>query len=413
MTAVHHFFDSLGFNLVFLAGFFIIIGFYAGKLISKTKVLPALLGYMVIGIIFGPSALGLLSETGKESLSFITNVALGFVAITIGLELKFTTLKKQGLAMILIIFTESFLAFALVTLFIWLLTKNVALALIFGAVAPASAPAGTVAVIRENRAKGPLTSALYTVVGFDDGLGIIIFGFASAIAKSVLNSSSGEEMNTAMLILEPLKEIGLSVLVGVLFGLLVVFLIKFLKNDQDLMVVLVGVVLASTGLAVKLGISLILTNMIVGMFIVNTQNSRAVHRISESFEHLMPTLFVLFFMLAGANLHLAALPKLGLIGLVYIVGRTSGLMGGAFAGAVIGKADSNIRKYLGMGILSQAGVAIGLSLIVQKDFAKLPGGAYVGATVLTTVTATCVFFEVIGPILTKIGLAKAGEINVK
>lgn len=128
----------------------------------------------------------------------------------------------------------------------------------------------------------------------------------------------------------------------------------------------------------------------------------------------MPLLFILFFTLAGANLHVAALPSLGLLGVLYILARSAGLVGGAAVGSAIGRLEPKIRKYLGMGILSQAGVAIGLSLIVKNEFTAISQhGAEIGTTVITTITATCIFFEIIGPILTKTGLEKSGEITVR
>ena len=133
-------------------------------------------------------------------------------------------------------------------------------------------------------------------------------------------------------------------------------------------------------------------------------------------QEIMPLLFILFFCLAGAHLQISTLPALGSLGAVYIIGRTAGLIGGARVGAMIGHVDSKIKKYIGLGILSQAGVAIGLSLIVKHEFAQLdakynlPHATTIGAVVLTTITATCIFFEIIGPILTKIALTKAGEI---
>jgi len=152
--------------------------------------------------------------------------------------------------------------------------------------------------------------------------------------------------------------------------------------------------------------------MILGIFIVNTQSHSLVEKIHNELSEFMPLLFVMFFVLAGSNLHISALPSLGLLGLVYILGRTTGLMGGAAIGSALGKLPPNIRKYLGMGILSQAGVAIGLALIVKNEFSAFGAhGSYIGDTVITTVTATCIFFEIIGPILTKIGLEKAGEIK--
>ena len=305
------------------------------------------------------------------------------------------------------------MAFIIVTTGVYLLTGNFPMALIFGAIAPASAPAGTVAIIQEYKAKGNLTKALYTVVGFDDGLGIMIFGFASAIAQSILSSGSGgESVGLVGVLSKPLLEIGLSFVAGIVLAGLFCFLAKRASKERDIFILIFSFVLITTGISISFHLSLILTNMILGIVIVNTQSQTLLHKIHTELKNVMPLLFILFFVLAGSNLHINALPSLGLLGLVYIVSRTTGLMGGAWLGATIGKAEDTIRKYLGMGILSQAGVAIGLSLIVKHEFSKLgPKGIEIGTTVLTTVTATCIFFEIIGPVLTKIGLKKAGEIK--
>ncbi|MBA7484573.1 hypothetical protein ES707_20101 [subsurface metagenome] len=152
--------------------------------------------------------------------------------------------------------------------------------------------------------------------------------------------------------------------------------------------------------------------MILGLVVVNTQPRRLIQKIRYELTEVMPLLFILFFILAGSNLHLTALPALGLTGLVYMLCRSAGLIGGAWFGALIGRAEKKIRKYLGMGILSQAGVAIGLALIVKQEFSQInAAGAAIGFKVITTVTATSILFEIIGPILTKIGLEKAGEIK--
>lgn len=290
---------------------------------------------------------------------------------------------------------------------------DLALALIFGAIAPASAPAGTVAIIQEYKAKGSLTKALYSVVGFDDGLGIIIFGFAAAISKSLVVQATGVQQESFLtLITPPMVEVGLSLLVGVVTGLAFVFLARRLNSKRDLFILLVATVFIVSGLSGPLHLSLILTNMVLGFFVVNTQANSLIKKIEDELSNVMPLLFVLFFVLAGANLHVAALPSLGLLGVIYIASRSVGLAGGASLGAIIGRAEPKIRKYLGLGILSQAGVAIGLALIVKHEFSPLgEWGAEIGSTVITTVTATCIFFELIGPILTKFGLQKAGEIT--
>lgn len=388
------------------------LAFYLGKSMKWVK-LPSIIGFMLIGVILGPSGFNLLDEEFQKNLGFITDIALSFVALSIGLELSFSSLKKQGKGIIAVILTESFGAFIIVTSLIYIITTDLALALIFGSIAPASAPAGTVAIIKEYNSKGPLTRALYSVVGFDDGLGIIIFGFASAFAKSILGAEVGIETQSLFeLIIVPLKEVGLSILVGGVISVLFSILAKRLKKGRDIFILLFAFVLISSGLCHWFHLSIILTNMIIGIVIVNTQKFHLIEKIHEELTQIMPLLFVLFFTLAGANLHISALPSLGIIGLVYIVGRSGGLISGAKLGSKIGKLPKSIKKYLGMGILSQAGVAIGLALIVKSEFIEYGShGAYIGATVITTVTATSIFFEIIGPILTKIALTKAGEIK--
>jgi Kef-type K+ transport system membrane component KefB len=421
------------FPLLLFAGIFLLCSFYMGKTMKWVR-LPSIIGFMIIGVLVGnmlemPVWKSLPWAPHKEifnSLSFITHVALALVALTIGMELSFLSLKKQGLGIITIIFAESFGAFLLVLLVVYLMTGNWPLALIFGAVAPASAPAGTVAVIQEYKAKGPLTKALYAVVGFDDGLGIIIFGFAAAIARTILLHETGEgAKNIFMILLSPLREVFLSLAIGIATGIVFCILGRKLKNQRELFILIVSFSLIVSGICILFHLSLILTNMILGMVIVNTQPHGFVEKIGEELGNIMPILYTLFFALAGANLHLAALPSLGLLGIMYIVSRSAGLVGGARIGAVLGKAGDTIKNYLGLGILSQAGVAIGLSLIVKQEFAGVgriiekshttvvTSGDYLGVTVITTVTATCIFFEIIGPILTKIGLSKAGEINTE
>ncbi len=403
---------ALNVPILLAVGIMTLAGLYLGKVTKYIK-LPSIIGFMLVGVLLGPSLFNLINESMQNDLGFITEVALGFVAISIGLELKMTTLKQQGIGIVIIIITESLLAFALVTLAVYWFSGDLALALIFGAIAPASAPAGTVAIIQEYKAKGSLTKALYSVVGFDDGLGIIIFGFAAAISKSMVEQATGAHQESFIkLITPPMIEVGLSLLVGVVTGLAFVFLARKLSSRRDLFILLFATVLIVSGLSAPLHLSLILTNMVLGFFIVNTQANSLIKKIEDELSNVMPLLFVLFFVLAGANLHVAALPSLGLLGVIYIVSRSIGLAGGASLGATIGRAEAKIRKYLGLGILSQAGVAIGLALIVKHEFSPLgEWGAEIGSTVSTTVTAPCIFFELIGPILTKYGLQKAGEIT--
>lgn len=393
-------------------GVAVFLGLFAGKAVRRLR-LPSIIGFMLVGLALGPSLLGVIDANLQENLGFVTDIALSFVAISIGLELSLSSIRKQGKGLAAIILTESFAAFIVVAVAIYFVTRNLPLALIFGALAPASAPAGTVAVIQEYKARGPLTRTLYAVVGFDDGLGIIIFGFASAVAASIISATTGAEATDILhLIGEPILEILLSFGLGAAVAVVYCILTRKLENPRDVMILTFGVVLATAGLSKLIGSSVILTNMVVGAVAVNTQPAAVIRKIRDRIAELLPLLFVLFFVLAGANLHIAALPTLGVIGITYMAGRSAGLISGSWLGATMGKAEPTIRKYLGLGILSQAGVAIGLALSVKQEFAELgPIGADVGNIVITTVTATSIIFEIVGPVLAKTGLRKAGEIR--
>lgn len=416
-------FTGMAIPVLLLLGGIIIFSFYFGRSVKLIK-LPTIIGYMILGVILGPSFLNLLNEQLQAQFAFIPEIALSFVALSIGLELNFVALRKLGIGILYIIMFESFGALLLVSGGLYLLTHDITLSLIFGAIAPASAPAGTVAIIQEYKARGSLTQTLYAVVGFDDGLGIMIFGIVAAFARIVLMKEVGEVSESlASMILHPLQEIFLSFFVGIVIAVILTFLARKLKNSDDILILIFGFTFVSTGLCTIFHLSLILTNMIIGMVVINTQPHALIQKIHDRLPIIMPLLFILFFTLAGSNLHINLLPSLGLLGIIYILTRSGGLIIGSRIGAILGKTEKKIKNYVGMGILSQAGVAIGLSLIVRHEFKGLgkvvetvngqsiTSGDKLGIMVLTTVTATCIFFEIIGPILTKIALKKAGEIS--
>lgn len=397
-------------SIIALAGFAIVAGLYAGKLARKTG-LPSLIGFMIAGAILGVSIFKVFDEQILRHLSFIPDIALGFVAFSIGTELNLKVLKRLGKSITTILLCETLLAFLLVTGAVLLVTGgDWPFALIFGAMAPATAPAGTVAVIQEYRAKGNLTQALYAVVGFDDGIAVLIFGFASASSKALLSSETGGSTNLLATAGEPAIEIFLSIAAGLLLGFVYSKLISLIRSHDNIPALTFGFVCLAVGLAITYGFSPILTPMAMGFVLSNTSRSMT-SSVATRLRPLMPLIFILFFFIAGAHLKIGSLPSLGLVGLVYILARSAGKIFGSRLGATMGKASPSIKKYLGIGLLSQAGVAIGLSIVVAQQFSSLgEHGAEIGAAVLTTVTATCVVFEIIGPIMAKIALKKAGEI---
>lgn len=432
------------FNLIsplLILGILVIVSLFAGKLVKKVK-LPSIIGFMIAGVFFGPSVFNIINHHVIDKMGFITEIALGFVAISIGLELSLRSLKSLGSGIIYIIFFESFGAFILTAVFVYAFTGDGALSLIFASIAPASAPAGTVAVIKEYKARGTLTQALYAVVGFDDGLGIIIFGFAAAAAKVMLNNaaklqkvastiqtsvSSEKSISFLQAMAGPLKEVILSIILGAIIAIIMCWVTRFFDTkgsaSQDIFILLFGTILCSIGLSTLLHLSLILTNMVIGIIIVNTQPHILVHKFKTEASTLIPLLFVFFFALAGTNLHIKLLPSLGILGIIYILARAFGKIIGSWLGAFVGKSEEKIKKYLGLGILSQAGVAIGLALIVKHEFKGIGPiiskvgmpiqtmGDKIGIMAITTVTATCIIFEIIGPVLARYALLKAGEIK--
>jgi Kef-type K+ transport system membrane component KefB len=305
-------------------------------------------------------------------MAFITKVSLGFVAFAIGSELKLKWLAQQGIGVVAIILAESFGAFLLVFAGVYFVTRNLPMAILFAAVAPASAPAGTVSVIQEYKAKGPLTKVLYAVVGFDDALAIFIYAFSAAIANSLLAAKAGLESSGSLeLALMAGEEIGLSLLIGGLCGVVYNVLAPRLKHSPEILVLTFGIVSIAVGLSEMFHASLILSNMVIGLILANARNEGTLRRLTSPLNGIMPLIFVLFFSLAGAHLDIAVLPSIGVIGIVYVLCRSGGLIGGSRVGARLGRMDSKIRNYVGLGILSQAGVAIGLTLVSQEQLAAI------------------------------------------
>jgi Kef-type K+ transport system membrane component KefB/predicted transcriptional regulator len=392
-------------DILFFVAAAIIIGFLVGKLVNLLK-LPGVVGYLIAGLILGPSVLGVFSLPTLEGLKVFTNFALSLVAFIIGSEMKLDTLKEMGKGIGVIILSESFGAFLLVAAGIYLLTHKLYLALIFGAIAPASAPAGTVAVLQECRAKGRLTNALYAVVGLDDGLAIIIFALAVALARLLFTNTA---ISVVSILKGPIFEIFGSIILGGVIGVLAGYFIRKVSGEENILAVSLGSILICTGMAIYLHFSLILANLSLGMVFVNM--FPAVNRKAyRTIQFICLPVYIIFFFTAGAHLQIELLPSIGILGLVYMVCRAAGLVGGAYLGAAMTKQNAVIRRYLGLGILSQAGVALGLAVLVTAEFSSLGStGAALAVTVMNTVAATTILFEIIGPIGARFAVSRAGE----
>ena len=395
-------------EMLFFVAIAIIFGFIGGKLVHLLK-LPGVVGYLLAGLILGPSFLNVFSLPLLDKLEVFTGFALSLIAFIIGSEMKLSTFKEMGKGIGVITLLESFGAFALVASGVYLLTHKLYFALVFGAMAPASAPAGTVAVLQEYKAKGRLTSALYAVVGLDDGLAIMIFALAIALAKLSL---TGEEISTVSVLRGPVVEIFGSVALGAVVGVITGYCCRKIPREDGILAVSLGSVMICAGIANYLHFSLILANLTLGMVFVNlfSASNRKAYRAVQSIS--LP-IYIIFFFVAGASLQIKLLPAMGILGLVYVVCRIVGLIGGAFLGATLSKQNSIIRKYLGLGILSQAGVAIGLAVLAAGELEPLgKAGEILAVAVVNTIAATTILFEIIGPIGTRFAISKAGEVGV-
>ncbi|MBR4360942.1 MAG: cation:proton antiporter [Clostridia bacterium] len=380
----------------------------AGLLVSRAAravKLPNVTAFLVAGLIIGPSVGGLINKEQAASMRVISDAALGFIAYAIGGEFKLSYLKKIGKAPITITVFQGLATAVCVDAGLLLLGLafpslgiTVPMALLLGAIALATAPAATLMVVRQYKAHGPVTQMLLPVVAMDDALGLMVYSISASVAEGML----GGEMTVQSMVVTPLIDIFGSIALGAALGAVLAFGARFFASRGNKLALSIAMVLAGVGLCSMWNLSSLLVCMMIGAVMVNMSQQREV--LMEQCDRFTPPLFLLFFVLSGADLDLSVLPQVGLIGVLYLALRFMGKWGGTMLGAVCVHADDNIKKYLGLTLLPQAGVAIGMASLVAARFPTL------GAQINTIVLAGVLVFELIGPIITKLALTKAGEI---
>lgn len=384
---------------------YLAIAMIAGLLLtrfSKLVHLPNVTGFLIAGLLIGPSVSGLINEEALSGISFLSSVALGFIAFSIGDEFKLDHLKQIGSKAVIIAFVQAFAAVALVDVALILFKFDLALALTLGAIAAATAPAATLMVVRQYKAKGEVTDVLLPVVAIDDAFGLMFFSVSLAVSQAL---AANQPIGVVTMLLNPLKEILLSLLIGIALGLLVALAMRFFHSSSNRLSLCIAAVFIGIYAAERFDLSDLLLCMAIGATVVNLRND--LDKTFGKIESWTDPLFMLFFVLSGAELDLAVLPSVGILGLIYILVRAVGKYAGSFFGAQITGASDNVKKYLGITLLPQAGVAIGMAYI---SVAALP--AY-GSTILAVVLSATLVYELIGPVLTKIALTKAGEIKIE
>ena len=378
----------------------IFAGMFCGRMMKHIR-LPNVTGYLIAGLLIGPSVLGLLSENFMSSIGIISDVALGFIAFSIGNEFKMSYFKRVGSAPIIIACAESLVASLVVAGGLLIAGEDISLSLLLGAIAAATAPAATIMVIKQYRAKGPMTETLLSVVAIDDATTLLIFSLSVAVAQAVMNT--GASLGSSLL--APVKEIGGALAVGAALGFIFLIPLRFFKKAGNRLSLIIGFIFAGLGISQWLGLSDLLLCMTMGAVVANFSSD--VDEIMDLCDGLTPPIFMLFFVASGADLQLSVLPAVGVIGVLYIVLRIIGKCAGTMASAALCKCDKNVTKYLGPCLLPQAGVAIGLSLVASE---MVPAHA---AQIRAVVLCATLVFELIGPVITKISLKKAGEISGK
>jgi Kef-type K+ transport system membrane component KefB len=402
------------------------IALFGGLMLSrlaKLLQLPAVTAYLVAGILIGPFCLGKIGVNGigftsienVESFSILCDVALGFIAFAIGNEFRLSQLKKIGKQATVIgifqaVFTTIVVDIVLISLHFIMPDKfPLPAAIIMGAVASATAPAATLMVVRQYKAKGPVTDVLLPVVALDDAVGLVLFSVSFGVAKALIAG----QVSVIGIILEPLIEVVLSIGLGAIVGYVFTFCERFFHSRSKRLAMSVAFVLLTVGVSnlsfsigsVHVAFSPLLACMMLGTVFCNICDFS--EQLMDRLDRWTAPFFILFFVLSGAELDLSVVTDglIVLIGVVYIVFRCVGKYFGASLSASMVKSDANIKKYLGITLFPQAGVALGMAM----KAGALSGG--IGMIVSNLTLFSVLIYEIVGPFLTKIALTKAGEID--
>jgi Kef-type K+ transport system membrane component KefB len=386
----------------------LLCGYFAGRLAGLIR-LPSITGYIVAGLVLGDSVVGLISHHATARLQPVTEVALAFIAITIGGEFQLPKLRRSGAKILVITVAEAFLAFAVVGGVLTLLGLDSRFALLLGGIAAATAPAATVVIVRELKMHGEFVDYLYGVVAFDDAIAVLLFSVILAMVTPLFGVAGAPDGAVLHAVAEAGTEIGLSVLVGAAGSVFLHLIARRSPSDGARLVITVAVVFVVTAGALALELSPLLANMAFGALLINLSPSN--RQLFMVLEPVTPPIFALFFILAGAELQLAVFAEVTVVilGLAYLAARFAGKFTGAYIGARVMRAPAAVRRYLGFCLFPQAGVAIGLALFLRGSSMVATAGADVQrlVTQLVNIVLLSVFInELIGPLISRFGVTR-------
>ena len=373
-------------------------GFLMTRL-TKLAHLPNVTGYILAGVLIGPCVLNLIPETVQNGMDFVTDVALAFIAFGVGKYFKLGRLRKNGRSVLILTVFESLIAALLVFLVMaFVFRLPIPFSLLLGAIGSATAPASTIMTIRQYKAKGQFVDILLQIVALDDAVALLAFSVCAAIAQAM---EGGGGISPKAVLLPILWNL-LALAAGALAGFLLHKLIGENRSSQHRLVLVTALLLSITGFCTALDISPLLACMVMGAVYINVSGNKKVFKQVNGFT---PPIQLLFFVLSGMRMDLTALKAAGLIGVVYFLVRIIGKYAGAWLGAVLGKASIPIRRYLGLALIPQAGVSIGLALLGQRI---LPAES--GALLSTIILSSGVLYEMIGPACAKAAIFLSGSV---
>jgi len=399
-------------NVILAIGIMIAAGFLGGAIAAKVN-FPRITGYLIVGILLSPSVLNVIPEAMVHDFDIVTSVALGIIAYLIGGSLRLESVRKLGRSIAWITALQGITPWFLTTLVITFVAPFILsipdatlastyfpMAFVLGAIALATAPAATIAIIREMNAKGPLSTTLLAVVALDDVIAIVAFAIAAGVAEPLM--TAGGVFSVYETLAVPFLHIAESVAIGAVFGLAIVYMAKLVKTRPLLIVVVLAAIILCIGITELWGGSLLLANMVVGFIVANKAGS---DEMVSGMQEIEEIIFVVFFVLAGMHFDSSTLRAAGIIAALIILCRSGGKYLGARAGARISGAPEVVRKYLGLGLLPKAGVTIGLGLLLESLFPT------VGAVMFNALLASTIINELVAPPLTKYVIMKADERN--
>ena len=383
----------LSLSLILLAGFLL-------TRITKLAKLPNVTGYIISGILIGPYVLNLIPHEMVDNMGFISDIALAFIAFGVGRFFRKENFKETGFGVILITLFESLLAGIIVTISIHCIFHlNWDFCLLLGAIATATAPASTMVTIRQYHARGDFINTLLQVVAFDDAVCLIAFSAASAF----VNVNVGANISASEIIMPIVYNIG-ALAIGIASGAILSKLMTPKRSEDNRLILTISLLLGIAGLCAVVNISPLLSCMMFGTTYINMTKDKEIYKQVERFT---PPILSIFFVVSGMNLDIGSFSTLGVIGICYFILRIAGKYIGAYLGCIIAKTSKEARNYLGLALIPQAGVAIGLAFLGRRVL-----NGTMGNMLLTIILSSSVLYELIGPVCAKIALLCSGDIKM-